>query len=76
MHRSFSSPRNGTPTKAERLIAREDRRERKAERKAIRHAEYLERRAAGLRGAPIDGMPEAYQGLARTLSYGDDHATP
>ena len=71
--RGFSSPHNGTFTKAERLLARETRQEAKAARKAVRQADHAARRAQGLKGAPIEDLPVDYQGLARTLSYGEAH---
>jgi hypothetical protein len=52
--RSFASPHNGTATKGERLVAREERRDRKAERRAIRALARAARLEAGEIGAPID----------------------
>ncbi len=75
MKRGFSAPFGGTATKAERLLNREFRHEAKALRKAARQAEHAARRAAGLRGAPIEALPDDYQGLARTISYGDEART-
>ena len=42
----------------------------KAERREARRAAKRQRRDQ-LRGAPIEGLPDDYQGLARTLSYGE-----
>jgi hypothetical protein len=52
--RSFASPFNGRASKADRLNARTERQERKAERRAVREAEHAARIAAGIRGPEID----------------------
>jgi hypothetical protein len=56
-HFRGGAPFGGTATKGERLVAKQDRRDRKAERRAIREAERAERRSAGLKGAPIEAFP-------------------
>ena len=50
--------------KHDREIARRARKEAKAERMA-------ERKSERLRGVEIDSLPEAMQGLAKTLAIGD-----
>ena len=56
-HRGFSTF-NGRAEKADRLNRRIERQELKALRKADRQAEHAARRAAGLKGAPIEALPD------------------
>jgi|HubBroStandDraft_6_1064221.scaffolds.fasta_scaffold609629_1 type II secretory pathway pseudopilin PulG len=58
---SYRSARNARQT--EQIAKREV-------KAALREARREQKRDQ-LRGAPIEGLPDDYQGLARTLSYGD-----